>query len=35
MLCQRLSGKPGQSFLLVLLQSKGGFMSDKTLTKID
>ena len=35
LLCQRQSGKPGQSFLLVLLQSKGEFMSDKTLTKID
>ena len=35
LLRERQSGKPGKSFLLVLLQSKGEFMSDKTLTKID
>jgi hemolysin expression modulating protein len=35
LLCQRQPGKPGQSFVLELLQSKGGIMSDKPLTKTD
>ena len=33
--CQRQPGKPGQSLVLELLQSKGGIMSDKPLTKTD